>query len=86
MPRPTAGEGGLDLNYPLDASGRWAFTGELSGVRYLSPDDNQLNVTIGVTWSPTDMLDLSVVALGGPLSGGDRWGLLLGISPKVQLW
>lgn len=85
-PRPRAVEGGLDLNYPLDANGRWALTGELSGVRYFSPDDDQLNVTLGVTWSPTDMLDLSIVALGGPLSGGDRWGLLLGISPKVQLW
>jgi hypothetical protein len=55
-------------------------------VRYLSPDDDQLNVTLGITWSPTDMLDLSIVALGGPLVGGDRWGLLFGISPKAQLW
>jgi hypothetical protein len=40
----------------------------------------------GVTWSPTDTLDVSVMALGGVLSGGDRWGLLIGISPKAQLW
>jgi hypothetical protein len=32
------------------------------------------------------MLDLSLAALGGPLAGGDRWGLFFGISPRVQLW
>jgi len=85
-PRPRAVEGGLELNYPLEASGRWILTGELSGIRYLSPDNDQLNVTFGITWSPSDMLDLSIAALGGPLAGGDRWGLLFGISPRVQLW
>lgn len=85
-PRPTAFEGGVDIARPLDAAGRWTLAGELSGVRYFSPDDDQLNVTLGVTWSPTDTLDVSVTALGGPLSGGDRWGVLVGFSPKTRLW
>jgi hypothetical protein len=86
MPRPAAFEGGLGIARPLDADQRWTLTGEISGVRYVSPDNDQLNFTIGVTWSPTDTLDVSVMALGGVLSGGDRWGLLIGISPKAQLW
>jgi len=32
-PRPTAVEGGVELNYPLDATARWTLTGELSGKR-----------------------------------------------------
>src|SRR4029077_15088778 len=75
-PRPTAVEGGIDLSYPLDQAQRWTLTGEFSGVRYLSPDEDQLSVTLGITWSPSDIPDLSVTALGGPLSGGDRWGIL----------
>jgi len=85
-PRPAAVEGGVELNYPLDATARWTLTGELSGKRYLSPDPDELNVIFGITWSPSDMLDLSIAALGGPLAGGDRWGLFFGISPRVQLW
>jgi hypothetical protein len=85
-PRPAAFEGGLDIDRPLDADERWALTAEISGVRYVSPDNDQLNVALGVTWSPSDMLDVSVVALGGMLSGGDRWGVLVGVSPKVRLW
>jgi hypothetical protein len=85
-PRPEALEGGLDLNLPLDRDGRWALTGELAGVGYLSPDKNQLSTTLGITWSPTSMLDLSVVVLRGWLSGGDQWGVLFGVSPKFRLW
>jgi hypothetical protein len=85
-PRPAAFEGGIDIARPLDADQRWTLSGGISGVRYVSPDNDQLNLTIGVTWSPTDTLDVSVLALGGVLSGGDRWGLLIGVSPKAQLW
>jgi hypothetical protein len=85
-PRPKAVEGGLDLDRPPVESGRWSITGELGGVRYFSPDTDQLTTTIGITFSPTETLDLSLVGLRGWLAGGDRWGVLFGISPKVQLW
>src|SRR5262249_20247965 len=74
-PRPIAFEGGIDLDHPLDDDGRWSITGELSGVRYVSPDRDQLYLTLGITWSPTEMLDISVVTLGGVLAGGDHWGV-----------
>ncbi len=85
-PRPKAVEGGLGLDRPLVESGRWSITAELGGVRYFSPDTDQLTTTIGITFSPTETLDLSLVGLRGWLAGGDRWGVLFGISPKVQLW
>ena len=31
-------------------------------------------------------LEVSVVGLGGFLNGGDRWGVLLGVSPTFRLW
>jgi len=39
-----------------------------------------------VTWSASESLDLSLVALAGFLSGSDRYGLLLGVSPKFRLF
>ena len=53
---------------------------------YISPDSNQFTTTAGITWSPFDNLDLSIVGLRGWLSGGDQYGALLGISPKFRLW
>lgn len=85
-PRPAAVEGGIDFSRPLDAAGRWTFDVQLSGVRYFSSDNDQLNITVGVTWSATDRLDVSLSALGGPLAGGDRWGVLVGFTPKARLW
>ena len=74
-PRPAAFEGGLDIARPLDADRRWTLTGGISGVRYVSPDNDQLNFTIGVTWSPTDTLDVSVMALGGVAVGRRSLGV-----------
>jgi hypothetical protein len=63
-----------------------SLTGEIGTVLYVSPDPDQLHVTAGLTWSPNDNLDLSVVGLVGFLPGGDRLGLLVGVSPKLLLW
>ena len=82
-PRPSGLEGGLDLDQPL--AGPWALTGELGAVRYFSPDADQLTTSAGIAWQ-SDNLELSIVGLRGWLSGGDRWGMLLGISPKFRLW
>jgi hypothetical protein len=45
-----------------------------------------MNVLAGVIWSPNERLDVSLTALGGPVGGGDRWGVLLGFTPKARLW
>jgi len=83
--RPAGIEGGLDLSLKLGQSS-YSITGELAGVRFVSADADQLHATAGVTWAATDSLDLSMVGLMGFLSGGDRVGVLLGVSPKFALW
>ena len=85
-PRPSGFEMGLDLNYPLNTAETWALTGEIGAVTYLSSDPNQLTTSLGITWSPFDYLDLSVVGVYGWLRGGDQYGVLLGITPRVHLW
>ena len=55
-------------------------------MRFLSADPHQLTATAGLAWSPSARLELSLVAVGGLLAGGDRYGLLLGVSPKFALW
>ena len=83
--RHTGIEGGLDLNVGLRGT-RFSLTGELAGVRFLSPDPHQLHATAGITWSTTEMIDVSLVGLLGFLRGGDRSGVLLGFSPKFAVW
>ena len=85
-PHPSGFETGLDLDRPLDAAGHWSLDGSIGAVTYLTPDRDQLTTSAGITWSPSDMLDLSVSALYGWLDGGDRYGVLLGVSPKFRLW
>jgi hypothetical protein len=54
--------------------------------RAVSSDPDQLQATLGFVWSVRPTLDLSLTGLVGSLSGGDRYGLLFGISPKVRLF
>jgi hypothetical protein len=79
-------EVGLDLRFKLDSRDRFGLTGEVGGTHFFSPDPDQLQVTLGFVWSVRPTLDLSLTGLVGSLSGGDRYGLLLGVSPKVRLF
>jgi hypothetical protein len=81
---PRGLEGGLDLQ--LDLTEAWSLTGELSAVGFFNDDPTQLGFTTGITWSPSDRLDLSIVAAAGLSGHADRYGLLLGVSPKLRLW
>jgi len=84
--RPIGVELGLDLDLDLDDIDRFSLTGEVSGVAFISDDPGQLLATAGFTWSVTKSLDLSVVGLWGFLAGSDRYGALLGVSPKFRLF
>jgi hypothetical protein len=79
-------EAGWDLRFRLDQRNRFGLTGELAGTHFTSPDPDQLQVTLGFVWSVRPTLDLSLTGLLGTLSGGDRYGLFLGVSPKVRLF
>jgi len=85
-PRPFGVEGGLDLDLDLNKQDTWSLLGEVGGIWYGSNDASQLSATIGIQWSPSQKLDLSVVAMVGILDGSDPVGLLFGASPKFSLW
>jgi hypothetical protein len=84
--RPKGLEAGLDLGLGLGGGDLLSLTGELSAVHFLSSDPEQLLATVGLTWSVTPTLDLSIVGLVGFMSGSDRHGILFGISPKWRLF
>jgi hypothetical protein len=84
--RPVGVEGAITWEQDLDRSGRASLSSALSGVRFFSNDAQQLLATLGFTFAPTDSLELSLTALEGLVSGSDRFGLLLGVSPKLRLW
>ncbi|MES1172553.1 MAG: hypothetical protein ABUL77_04900, partial [Bacteroidota bacterium] len=84
--RPRGFEVGLDVGRDVGGGDRFSLTGQLSAVRFVSADPAQLLVTAGVTWAASNMIDVSAVGLFGVLAGGDRYGLLLGVSPKMRLF
>ena len=84
--RPVGIEVGLDLGLGLDPSEHFSLTSELSGVWFASHDPRQLLATGGLTWSATDNLDLSLSGLVGIFAGSDRYGVLVGVSPKLRLF
>jgi len=82
--RPAGVQAGVDVDLNLD----WAnlsWVAELAGVHFFSADSDQLSATAGLTWAANADLDFSLVGLLG-LAGGDRGGILLGVSPKFALW
>lgn len=83
---PSGAEIGLDLDHALDEAGHWALLVQIGAVEYVTADPNQLTTTAGVAWRPSEDLELSVVGLYGWLSGGDRYGVLFGFSPKFRFW
>ncbi|HEX7480001.1 MAG TPA: hypothetical protein VF331_19545 [Polyangiales bacterium] len=84
--RPAGVELGVDLDLDLDASDRFSLAASVSGVHFVSPDSDQLLTTAGIVWSPSAWVDLSLLSLVGWLAGNDRYGILLGVSPKFRLF
>jgi hypothetical protein len=84
--RPVGLELGLDLQYKLDDIDRFSLTGELGGTHFITSDPDQAEVTLGFVWTVVPTLDLSLTGLLGTPSGGDRYALLFGISPKFRLF
>ncbi len=84
--RPTALLVGVDLSVDLDEAGVFSIAADVSSVTFVSPEKNQLTSTAGLVWAAASWLDLSVTGLVGVLSGGDRYGGYLSVSPKVALF
>jgi hypothetical protein len=84
--RPIGVEMGLDVDQDLGPDGTFSLLGEIGGIHWFTGDPDQLQVTAGIQWSPSDLLDLSLGAMVGLPPGSDRYAVLLGVSPKVRLW
>ncbi|HEY5956733.1 MAG TPA: hypothetical protein VIV60_09280, partial [Polyangiaceae bacterium] len=84
--RPKGFEGGIDFDYDLTRTGQWTWLAELGGVHFISSDPNQLNLSSGLQWSPTEMLSFSAILLCGLSKGSDPYGALIGISPTAYLY
>ncbi|MFO0588283.1 MAG: hypothetical protein U0441_12115 [Polyangiaceae bacterium] len=82
--RPLGGVLGLDVEW--DVTGDFAVLGELGAVYYFSGDPNELAATLGLQYSPTDDMDLSVIGLVGLPPGSDRYGVLVGLARRFHLW
>jgi hypothetical protein len=83
--RPIGLEAGVDASFALRGT-PLSLTTELAGVRFFSGDPHQLHGTAGIVWATTSALDISLIGLIEFLRGGDRAGVLLGVSPKFALW
>jgi hypothetical protein len=83
--RPTGLELGVDVDIDLDRKDTFSFDAGVSSVLFFSDDPHQLIAAAGGTWSPLDDLDLSIIGLLG-IAGPDRYGILLGIAPKLRLF
>ena len=84
--RPRSVVIGLDLDAELDREKRWSAQSELGFAHYFSSDPQELAFTLGATFAVSPKLDLSATGLLGFLPGIDHAGLLLGVSPELDLW
>jgi hypothetical protein len=84
--RPAGVEGGLAFREDLNATGNVAFVAEFGAVLFKSSDPNQAHVTAGVSWDMTPDWSVSAITLVGLLPGNDRYGVLLGASPKIRFF
>jgi hypothetical protein len=84
--RPVAIEGGVDVSVDLDAAGTWSLLGEIGAIGFATPEPHQGHASFGVAWGITRDVDLSVIGVVGFLGGGDRGGVLVGVTPRFALW
>jgi hypothetical protein len=84
--QPKGLEAGLDVDLDIDGRHAISFLGEVGGWRALTDGAHQLHATAGIGWGATDWLTVSASGLVGFLRDGDRYGVLLGASPKWTMW
>jgi hypothetical protein len=83
-PTPRGWEGGFDI--VLDLTDDWSLTGELATVQFAVGGSPQYSATAGVAWQANEHVELSITSLFGAGGTADRYGLMLGVSPKISLW
>jgi hypothetical protein len=84
--RPIGFQSGVNWERDLDRRGRYLFAAELAGVVFVSGEQAQLQASFGPSYAPSRWLRLSLTTLVGFTPGSDRYGILLGIAPRMPLW
>lgn len=74
---------GLDLTTKI--VGSLSLIAELGLLRFFTEDPHQAYATTGVSYAVTPHLDVNAIALFGFAREGDRFGVLMGLSPKIAL-
>lgn len=82
--RPRAALANLDVESILGWRGL-RLLGALDGTFHTTDEPNALTFVGGVTWAMPG-LEISVLGLYGLSGGGDRYGALLRVEPKIHLW
>ena len=77
---------GLDFSLDLDRRSVWSLDTELAFAHYLSPDPDEATGSLGAAFDPTGRLEVSLTALVGFLPGYDRFALLVGVTPCLDLF
>jgi hypothetical protein len=82
--RPVGVVMGVDAQ--LDVTEQFTVLGGLGAVLYVSANPHALEGTLGLQWSPTETLDVSLLGLVGLPPGSDRYGVFVGVAKTFQLW
>lgn len=77
---------GIAADLDLDSHDAWSLVGALATALYWSDDPDELSASLGVALNVLPSLEVSTTVVAGFLSGGDRGAILLGLSPKLNLW
>jgi hypothetical protein len=78
--------GGVDLTVPLDHNGKVTFDVGIAVAGHSGGDATEYVATPGFTWTPVNPVQFSINAIGDTLVGGAAYGVMLGVSPNMQLW
>lgn len=84
--RPFALVVGAGISMNLDEKGDVSVQAQAGTTLYVSRGHHELNVGLGMTWSASEHVDLSLMAVGNAFEQTDRLTVLVGVSPKFTLF
>lgn len=84
--RPRGVQAGLDWERALDARARYSLAAGVAGVVFVSHEPAQVQASFGPSYAPSPWIRLSLTALIGLTSSSDRYGMLVGVAPRLPLW
>ncbi|MDB4989066.1 MAG: hypothetical protein JWN04_4244 [Myxococcaceae bacterium] len=77
---------GVDLEYDFGQKKIWSLQGEVAGAHYFGNSPDQLLINFGFGAQVTQRLQLTLLAITGPVYQGDRLGFEGGVIYDHNLW